>query len=126
MFVRVENIDQAVLQDVEDEETDEADCDWCEGAEHRFFRVDVEVAELPGATPVTDHRGCDHERGEYRIQDRQDGVVQAIRGSPVQASGHPGTSRAQLDHSYPIRIEFNSRTAGHSAWFALSKSLTIT
>lgn len=126
MFVRMEDIDQAVLQHVEDEETGETNRDRCEGAEHRLVGVDVKVAELPGTTPVTDHRRCDHQRGEYRVQDRQDGVVQTIRGSPVQASGHPGTSRAQLDHSHPIRIEFNSRTAGHSAWFALSKSLTIT
>lgn len=126
MFVRMEDIDQAVLQHVEDEETGEADRDRCESTEHRLVRVDVVVAELPGAAPVTNHRGRDHESREYRVQDRQDGVMQAIRGSPVQAPGHPGTSRAQLDHSHPIRIEFNSRIAGHSAWFALSKLLTIT
>lgn len=83
MFVRMEDVVQAVLQHVEDEETDEADRDRREAAEHRLVRIDIEVAELPGAAPVTDHRRRDHERGEYRVQDGQDGVVQTIRGSPV-------------------------------------------
>lgn len=83
MFVWMEDVDQTMLQHVEDEDTGETDCDRCEAAEHRLVWIDIEVAELPGAAPVTDHRRRDHKRGEYRVQDGQDSVVQTIWGSPV-------------------------------------------
>lgn len=83
MFIWMEDVDQIVLQHVEDEDTGEADRDRCEAAQHRLVWIDIEVAELPGTAPVTDHRRRDHERGEYRVQNRQDGVVQTIRGSAV-------------------------------------------
>lgn len=83
MFVWMEDVDQTMLQHVEDEDTGETDRDRCEAAEHWLVWIDIEVAELPGATPVTDHRRRDYKRGEYCVQDRQDGVVQTIWGSPV-------------------------------------------
>lgn len=126
VLVRMEDVVQAVLQHVEGEEAGEADGDRREAAEHRLVRVHVEVTELPGAAPVTDHRRRGHERGEYRVQDREDGVVQTIRRLGVQAACHPGTGRAQIDHSHAIRIELSSRAAGHYAWFALSESPAIT
>jgi len=113
MLVRMENVVQAVLQHAEGEQPAVAERYRCEAAVDRFVRIDVEVAETPSAAPITDHCRRGNERGKYRIEDRQNGVMQTTRRFRIQAR-HPGTS-TQLDHSHPVRIESSSRAAGHYA-----------
>lgn len=79
----MQNVFQAMLQHVEGKETGEADRDRREAAQHWLVRVDIEIAEFPSAAPVTNHRRRGYERGEYRIQNRQDGIVQTIWRSGV-------------------------------------------
>jgi len=74
----MQNVIQAMLQHAEGKKAGEADRDRREAAQHWLIRVDIEIAEFPSAAPVTNHRRRSYERGKYRIQDRQDGIVQTI------------------------------------------------
>lgn len=69
VLIRMQNVVQTVLQHAKGEQAGEADRNRREATEHWLVRIDVEIAEFPGAAPVTDHRRRGHERGEYRIQD---------------------------------------------------------
>jgi len=75
MLIRMQNVVQSVLQYAEDKEAGEADRDRREAAKHRLVRINVEVAEFPSATPITNYCRRSYEGGEYCIQDRQNGIV---------------------------------------------------